>query len=154
MKTLTSLTALFGSSVLLAATPATAATITRSGDRLVLTGTIQLGDDTVFAAAVDDDVTTVVFGSGGGRVNEAMAIGRSIRRRHLETTIPANAVCQSACALLWVAGRPRTVAGQLAVHCPITPGTWQCQADGRARMIAYLKEMDAPAGVVATPRLT
>src|SRR5262249_49437394 len=77
-----------------------------------------------------------------------MAIGRLIRRHHLETTVPPNAVCPSARAFLWVAGRPRSVAGQLGVHCPIAPGTWQCQADGRARMIAYLKEMGAPCGLV------
>jgi hypothetical protein len=148
MKTLVSLSALIlGAS--LGSTPATAAIIDRVGDDIVLSGPIVQGDSNRFEDAIDTDVKRVMLRSSGGIVEEAIAIGRSIRRRHLETTIPANAVCQSACALLWVAGRPRTVAGQLAVHCPITPGTWQCQADGRARMIAYLKEMDAPAGVVA-----
>jgi hypothetical protein len=136
-----------GSSVLLAATPATAATITRSGDRLVLTGIIQQGDDTAFAAALDGDITTVVLGSGGGRLNEAMQIGRIIRGRGLNTSVPS--ACESACVLIWAGGKMRTVGGELRVHCPTQPGSpYQCDAPGRQRMVRYLKEMNTPAGVV------
>ena len=132
---------------LLASTAAPAATIVKSGDRLVLTGTIEPGDDTAFAAALDDDITTDVLGSGGGRVNAAMQIGKAIRARHLNTSVPS--ICESACVLVWAGGKARTVDGALRVHCPTNVGTpYQCDAPGRQRMIRYLKEMGAPGGVV------
>jgi hypothetical protein len=140
---------LAGSSVLLAATPmpAPAATIVRNGDRVVLTGPIQPGDDTAFAAAVDDDVKMVVLGSDGGHVNEAMAIGRLIRRRHLDTAVPSS--CVSACVLIWAAGDRRTVDGVLRVHCPTRINSpYQCDAPERQRMVGYLTQMNAPAGLV------
>jgi hypothetical protein len=132
---------------LLVATPAGAATITRNGDRIILTGTIQPGDDTAFAAALDDGVKTVVLGSDGGHVNEAITIGRAIRSQGLDTVVPSS--CMSACVLVWSAGKTRAVGGVLRVHCPTQPGSpYQCDTLGRERMIRYLREMDAPAGVV------
>jgi len=145
MKLAVSLVALiFGASAAL--TPAVAATIVRNGDRLVLTGPIQAGDDAAFAAAVDSAVRTVVLGSDGGRVNEAMAIGRLIRKRHLETSVPGS--CISACALIWAGGVRRSVAGQLAMHCPTFPGELQCYAPARQAIVNYLREMSAPAAVI------
>jgi hypothetical protein len=134
---------------LLAATPTTpalAATIVRSGDRVVLTGDIVEGDDTKFAAALDDDVRLVVLGSTGGRVGEAMKIGRLVRRRHLDTAVPSS--CMSACSLIWASGVRRSVEGRLAMHCPTFPGELQCHAPTRQVMVNYLKEMGAPAAVI------
>jgi len=142
MKLLTTL----GATLLLAATPATAATITRNGDRIVLTGTIEPGDDAAFAAAIDGNVKTVVLGSDGGRVSEAMTIGRLIRKRHLDTAVPSS--CVSACALIWAAGVKRSVDGRLAMHCPTFPGELQCYAPTRQVMMAYLREMGAPPAVI------
>jgi hypothetical protein len=113
-----------------AAPAAEAATIIRNGNRIVLTGSIQEGDDAAFAAAVDSGVRMVVLGSDGGRVTEAMAIGRLIRERHLDTAVPSS--CVSACALIWAAGQRRTVNGRLAMHCPTFPGELQCYAPGQA----------------------
>jgi hypothetical protein len=129
-----------------AAPAAEAATIIRNGNRIVLTGSIQEGDDAAFAAAVDSGVRMVVLGSDGGRVTEAMAIGRLIRERHLDTAVPSS--CVSACALIWAAGQRRTVNGRLAMHCPTFPGELQCYAPARQTMIAYLREMGAPAAVI------
>ena len=128
------------------AMPALAATIIRDKDRIILTGTIQAGDDAAFAAAVDDNVKVVVLGSDGGRVDLAMAIGRLIRKRHLDTAVPSS--CVSACALIWAAGTTRTVDGRLAMHCPTFPGELQCYAPTRQAMIAYLREMGAPTAVI------
>jgi len=134
--------------VLLTATaaPAGAATIVRDRDRIVLTGDIVEGDDTKFAAALDDDVRLVVLGSTGGRVGEAMKIGRLIRRRHLDTAVPSS--CMSACALIWAGGVRRSVDGRLAMHCPTFPGELQCYAPTRQVMVDYLKEMGAPTAVI------
>ena len=127
--------------------PAPGATITRNGDRIVLTGTIQPGDDTAFAASVDDNVRTVVLGSSGGRVDEAMSIGRLIRERGLDTAVPS--LCESACVLIWVGGKTRTVEGKLVVHCPtLRDSPYQCDAAGRQQMLAYLREMSAPPGLL------
>src|SRR5262249_3418512 len=129
------------------ATPASAATIVRNGDRIVLTGSIVFGDDVAFAAAVGEGgVRTVVLGSDGGYVNEAMAIGRLIRGRGLDTSVPS--ACMSACVLIWAGGKTRTVAGALQVHCPtLLAAPYQCDAPGRERMVRYLREMNAPAGI-------
>jgi hypothetical protein len=140
------LTVVFLAGSLGTATPAPAATIIRNGDRLVLTGPIQPGDDTAFAAAVDDGVKMVVLGSDGGRVYEAMAIGRLIRKRHLNTAVPSS--CASACALVWAAGQRRAVDGRLGMHCPTFLGELQCYAPVRRAMIAYLREMGAPTAVI------
>jgi len=111
-----------------------------------LTGTIQPDDDAKFAAAMDDGVRLVVLGSTGGRVGEAMKIGRLIRRRHLDTAVPSS--CMSACALIWAGGVRRSVDGRLAMHCPTFPGELQCYAPTRQVMVDYLKEMGAPTAVV------
>jgi len=131
-----------------ALTSASAATITRSGDKLVLTGDIVEGDAAAFAAALDNDVRLVVLGSTGGRVYEAMAmaIGRLVRKRRLDTAVPSS--CMSACALIWAGGVKRTVEGRLAMHCPTFPGELQCYAPTRQVMVGFLKEMRAPAGVI------
>jgi len=131
---------------IIAATPVPAATIIRNGDRIVLTGTIGPGDDAAFAAAIDGNVKTVVLGSDGGRVSEAMTIGRLIRKRHLDTAVPSS--CASACALIWAAGVKRSVDGRLAMHCPTFPGELQCYAPTRQVMMAYLREMGAPPAVI------
>jgi len=132
--------------LLIATTSASAATIKRVEDRLVLTGPIQAGDDVAFAAALDGDVKIVVLGSTGGRVSEAMAIGRAIRKRRLDTAVPSS--CKSACALIWAGGVKRTVEGRLAMHCPTFPGQLQCYAPTRQVMVDYLKEMGAPKTVI------
>src|SRR5262249_29091228 len=47
--------------------------------------------------------------SSGGRAQPALLIGDWIRKRGMSTLVPADRRCASACALIWVAGRPRTV---------------------------------------------
>jgi hypothetical protein len=126
--------------------PAEAATLVRDGSRIILTGPIGPFDDIKFRAALDDNVKTVVLGSDGGYVDEAMTIGRLIRRRHLDTAVPSS--CMSACALIWAGGVRRSVDGRLAMHCPTFPGQLQCYAPARAAMIDYLREMDAPTAVI------
>src|SRR5262249_33634639 len=147
MKTLASLTALIlgASSPLLAAPPATGATIVRDGDRLTISGSIGEGDGVAFEVELSDNVRTVALNSGGGYLGEAMKCGNSIRRRRLDPPAPADASCVSACALIWSAGRHRTVDGRLAMHCATTPAApYQCDPAARERMLAYLREMNAP----------
>jgi hypothetical protein len=104
------------------------------------TGPIYAGDDKTFAAALDDDVTTLSLTSYGGSVNAAMNIGRLVRARKLNTEAPV--FCVSSCALIWAAGSKRTATGRLVMHCPIA-GEFRCLPAVRADMITYLKEMHA-----------
>jgi hypothetical protein len=131
-------------SALLAA-PAQAATFARNGDRLTITGSIGEADAIVFEIQLNDRVRTIELNSSGGYLDEAMAIGRSIRERRLDTVIPAGAICESACALIWSAGWRRTANGHLAMHCAVAAAVpYQCDQAARVRMVAYLAEMHAP----------
>ena len=57
--------------------------------------------------ALHPDVTTVELGSAGGSVKDAMLAGREIRKRGLDTVLFGN--CYSACPLVFVGGRSRTL---------------------------------------------
>src|SRR5262245_33787756 len=128
-------------SALLAA-PAQAATFARNGDRLTITGSIGEADAIVFEIQLNDRVRTIELNSSGGYLDEAMAIGRSIRGRRLDTVIPAGAICESACALIWSAGWRRTANGHLAMHCAVAAAVpYQCDQAARVRMVAYLAEL-------------
>jgi hypothetical protein len=131
-----------------ALTPVSAAQFTHGPDgRLFMTGVVSEGDDARFAAALDDSVRTISLTSTGGRVYEAMAIGRIVRERGLNTEVPVS--CVSSCALVWAAGIKRTAAGRVAMHCPIQSQSQpQCVPAVRAEMIGYLKEMRAPAAMI------
>ena len=132
-----------------ASSPATAATFSTDGDRLAISGSIRDGDAVVFQIQINDDVRIVELSSTGGFIGEAMAIGRAIRERRLDTTVPAGASCESACVLVWSAGWHRTVGGRLGTHCATAiSAPYQCVPVARERMLTYLKEMHAPAGVI------
>jgi hypothetical protein len=128
---------------LLCASAAHPATITKAGDTIALSGSIEQGDDERFAAALDDSIKIVSLTSDGGRVYESMAIGRTIRRHGFATEVPRGYACYSACALIWSAGRPRRVAGQLIFHCARDLDEQSCSEPGRQAMVRYLREMGA-----------
>src|SRR5262249_55433041 len=108
---------------------------------------VRSGEDGAFGAAVNDNVRTVTLGLTGGYLDESIEIGRLIRRYNLDTTVPSS--CMSACVLIWASGRMRTVDGELKTHCPVKPGSpYQCEEQARQRMLSFLREMNAPAGVV------
>jgi hypothetical protein len=131
-----------------ALTPASAAQFTHGPDGyLYMTGSIDEGDGARFAAALDGDVKVVALTSTGGRVYEAMAIGRIVRERGLNTEVPVS--CVSSCALVWAAGIKRTAAGRVAMHCPIQSQSQpQCMPAVRAEMIDFLREMRAPNAMI------
>jgi len=130
-----------------ALTSASAATLKRFDDRLVLTGHIEMGDDVVFAAAAADrDVKTAVLGSHGGDVYVALSIAETVRERRLATVVPSS--CESACTLIWAAGVERTGNGNLFVHCPRWVGHSECKEPARKDMVAHLKKMNAPSRLV------
>src|SRR5262249_52608502 len=141
------LCASLGAASALLAAPATAATLKRFDDRLVLTGAIERFDDVIFAAAAADrDVRVLVLGSSGGDVETARSIGEIVRARHLEVIVPS--ACESACSLMARAGVGRSGSGTLLLHCPRLGGASECYEPARKEMAAYLRKMGAPAKLV------
>jgi hypothetical protein len=51
----------------------------------------------------------VTLMSYGGSIGPALQIADQIRKRGMSTFVPGDRTCASACAYIWLAGRPRTV---------------------------------------------
>lgn len=90
--------------------------------------------------------------SDGGLVDEAMALGALVARRHLVTYVPD--ACASACTLVFVHGRARylAVGGQLGFHAPyeLGPGGRMEAVDPDVERAAYLAAGVAPDFVAQT----
>ncbi|RWO35015.1 MAG: hypothetical protein EOS10_01645 [Mesorhizobium sp.] len=54
--------------------------------------------------------------SPGGSVQSGLLIAEEVFDRRLDTVVPPNAVCASACSYIFLAGRSRKVDGRLGVH--------------------------------------
>ena len=82
-----------------------------NGTVLVLAGVIEPGDDAKLSAALGTmpRPRRLSLESLGGNVQAALALGETVRREGLETTVPARGVCASACGLVWLAGTPRVM---------------------------------------------
>lgn len=89
--------------------PAPRATIDVVQDQLHVFGDIYPGFFEEFKKALDANkgIRTVVLGSGGGSVRDAMLAGKLIRDRRLETTLRAD--CYSACPLVFLGGVERAI---------------------------------------------
>lgn len=75
---------------------------------IVVSGPIErLDADRFINQTVGVTKAVVILDSGGGAVIDALAIGRSIRRRGFFTAVPDNTLCASSCALIWLAGKQR-----------------------------------------------
>ena len=101
---------------LVAATTAQAAEIKRIGGDISITGMITPGDAAKFKAIAANIGGTVILNSPGGYVAEAALISIQIRSQSYATRVPRRAKCDSACALIWLAGirrelDPRSLVG-------------------------------------------
>ncbi len=86
--------------------------LSESGDRVTLAGSIVPGDGEAFARFLAGPharpLRVVYLDSGGGKVLEGIAIGRAIRRAGLVTAVDAQAArCDSACTLIFAGGVQR-----------------------------------------------
>ncbi len=63
-----------------------------------------------------NNIETVVLDSPGGDVYEGLQIAAMIHDQGLSTFVPENALCASACAYLYFAGKERIAEGDLGVH--------------------------------------
>ena len=85
----------------------------------------------------------VTLMSYGGSINPALQIGDLIRKRGMSTFVPGDRTCTSACALIWLAGVPRTVGDtpQIGFHAAYDPTTRQETGVGNAVVGAYLRDL-------------
>ncbi len=124
------------------------------GRVMTLTGAIDPGAAARVAEHLDrltQMPDAVALHSPGGVVDEALAIGRELRRRGLPTRVPAGAICLSACPYILAGGDARTVsaAASVGVHqsfydqsafLPVFAAVAEIQAAEAAAM-RYLAEM-------------
>lgn len=74
-------------------------------------GRIDIGTAEIFRALLDDPATeirTLVLHSPGGSVDDAMTMARLVRARGLDTRVPDDGYCASACPLLFAGGVARS----------------------------------------------
>jgi len=74
-----------------------------------LRGTIEVGDDAVFKAFLEQPravpLRLLYLNSEGGQIREGVAIARMIRKAKLDTVVEArSSICESACTMLFAAG--------------------------------------------------
>ena len=88
-----------------------AAEITERAGVIRIAGTIRIADDVKFADLLKHPRATrirlVHLNSGGGRVSVAVEIGRAVRRAGISTAVDGAGRCESACTLIFAAGRQR-----------------------------------------------
>jgi ATP-dependent protease ClpP protease subunit len=121
--------------------------LSRDGRALVLSGELGVGSSSKVEAQLEQapDVTTVVLESPGGRMAEAVAIGRLIRERKLNTYVETH--CESACTLIFLAGAERagTPDAQIGFHRASFPGMDpKLDAAMTRKMLEKYREMGLP----------
>ena len=83
--------------------------VKHDGKMLQILGSIEPGFSTKLQQAIEANpsIKVIALGSGGGLVKEALIAGRYIRSKNLETTLWNN--CYSACPLVFLGGKARTI---------------------------------------------
>jgi hypothetical protein len=90
---------------------------------------------------------TINLASHGGEVDEALRIGREIRRRGYSTYV-GTGTCNSACALIWLAGAERRLwpTAKLGFHSAWHGDVERSDASN-AKIAEYLDELGIPSGL-------
>jgi hypothetical protein len=85
----------------------------------------------------------VTLVSYGGLIAPAMQISELLRKRGMLTFVPGDRTCASSCALIWVAGRLRTVGDtpQIGFHAAYDADTGRETGAGNAVIGAYLRDL-------------
>lgn len=124
-----------------------------------ITGEIVDGDSERFSQLVNGTKNIVnqgfvVLDSPGGKVAEAIIIGETLRESGFSTAVLDKTDCQSACALIWLAGKKRiaTSTSRIGFHQSYTlnhSGTAVPSIQGNALVGYYLAKIDVSPAVVA-----
>jgi hypothetical protein len=111
-----------------------------------ISGDINLGDDDAFKKqtqylTANDVIVSLV--SRGGNPLSAMQIGEWVHRFGWGTYVPSNAICASACALIWISGVPRTTGtpSYIGFHAVSDSRTGEEIGYGNAVVGAYLSKL-------------
>jgi hypothetical protein len=85
---------------------------------ILLNGEIDLRSALEFRKALKAAPTAslLALNSRGGNVQIGLLIAEEVFERGLNTYVPPQSVCASACSFIFLAGRSRTAVGQLGVH--------------------------------------
>jgi hypothetical protein len=107
-------------------------------------GTINLEDVETFqtkTANLHGIVVTLI--SYGGNPIAAIQMGDIIRANAMTTFVPGERVCTSACAIMWLAGAPRTVGNDahIGFHAAYSTTTGQESGAANALIGAYLSKL-------------
>jgi hypothetical protein len=149
----TTLTAvgLIVAAVLLPLTPAGAAEITARDSDVTVLGRIERGDDERFTEIVTGKITTVYLASSGGDLIASLKIARLVKAWGLNTVVAYYAQCSSGCAIVWFAGKERTMMGdsRIGLHAARDKGTVTRSESGTKRMIEFMRILGAPEAVLA-----
>src|SRR6266446_3575861 len=140
-------------SILLATTPALAATITlrpQTPDRpivVMVEGPLVAVDEDQFAAkSAPLSSAFVAFSSDGGSLVAGLRIGEAIRRKGFFTIVPDGRRCASACALAWLGGIERFIGAdaRIGFHAAYDPASDRESGVGNAVVGAYLTKVGLP----------
>jgi hypothetical protein len=140
-------------SILLATTPALAATITlrpQTPDRptvVIVEGPLVALDEDQFAAKTSSlSSAFVAFSSDGGSLVAGLRIGEAIRRKGFFTIVPDGRRCASACALAWLGGIERFIGAdaRIGFHAAYDPASDRESGVGNAVVGAYLTKVGLP----------
>jgi hypothetical protein len=114
---------------------------------IVVSGTLEFGDDKTFvAAALPLDDALVVLSGPGGNLHAGIQIGRAIRLKNFDTLVPGGSECASACALAWLGGSRRGLpnTAQVGFHSASklnANGTLETVGPANALVGAYLNQL-------------
>lgn len=92
--------------------------VLEGGGVLSMTGTIDPGSAERFAAEIEargEYVKTVLLDSPGGSVADALAMGKLIHEKGLDTSVPSGRLCASSCPIIFASGAERIAGRDAAI---------------------------------------
>jgi hypothetical protein len=112
-------------------------------------GPLKAGDENTFHNVTLGVQHAVVFlDCPGGDLTAAIDIGWSIRQRNFPTALTDNAICSSACAIIWLAGTTRYlgVDSRIGFHSAAvrTKDGYKRSDSANRRVAAYLEHLGYP----------
>lgn len=123
-------------------------------DVISLQGPIKPNDVAQFEAVANASGKALVgLNSGGGSLIAGLQMGRLINRKKFATVVPADSMCASSCALMWLAGNPRIIGpgGVVGFHAAFFDeenGSKTVSAEANALIGAYLDQLGFSADVI------
>jgi hypothetical protein len=123
-------------------------------DFIAIRGVINRGDIEKFLGIAWglNKHATIILNSPGGSVDDAISIGEFVRSRNWDTLVQSNAVCNSACTMIWLAGTARSLGNKArlfhsASRGPRNPDSPQNRVRseiGNAKMAEFMAAIGIP----------